>query len=109
MIKSTLEKMEYLKEEKLKHLVKFLESKEISMVSDDIATVDKHKLMETEYNIIVMGDAVANQTEEFIEDYKLEISKNGLLDWEEDFFSGAINLYYINGEQQLILDGVRYV
>ncbi|ACO83933.1 hypothetical protein [Clostridium botulinum] len=109
MIKITLEKMEYLRGEKLRHLVRFLKSDGLSLISDDIATVDKKKVIETETDIIVAGNAVVGELEEFIGGYSLNISKEGLLDWEEDWFGGTINLHYINREQQLILDGKRYV
>ncbi|WP_434291196.1 hypothetical protein [Clostridium botulinum] len=101
--------MEYLRGEKLRHLVRFLKSDGLSLINDDIATVDKKKVIETEDSIIVVGDAVVGELEEFIEGYSLKISKFGLLDWEEDWFAGAINLYYINSDKQLMLDGARYV
>ncbi len=43
MIKITLEKMQYLRGEKLRHLVRFLKSDGLSLISDDIATVDKKR------------------------------------------------------------------
>ncbi|NFL55729.1 hypothetical protein FDB79_09020 [Clostridium botulinum] len=108
MINITLEKMEYLRGEKLRHLVRFLKSNKLSLISDDIATVDKKKVIETETDIIVTGNAVVGELEEFIEGYSLNISKEGLLDWKEDWFAGAINLHYINSNKQLIVDGERY-
>ena len=101
--------MEYLRGEKLKHLARFLKSDGLSLISDDIATVDKKNIIETETDIVIIGDAVVGEYEEFIKDYSLRISKFGLLDWEEDWFTGAINLYYINSDKELIVDGARYV
>ncbi|KEI89309.1 hypothetical protein N493_07275 [Clostridium botulinum B2 433] len=101
--------MEYLRGEKLRHLARFLKSDGISLINNDVATVDKQKVIETETDIIVTGNAVVGEYEEFIEGYSLNISKEGLLDWEEDWLAGAINLHYINKEEQLILEGERYV
>ncbi|NFA60852.1 hypothetical protein K8O96_03220 [Clostridium sporogenes] len=109
MIKTTLEEIENKREDKLGHLTKFLKSDGISLISNDVSTVNKHEVLETERDIIVVGDAVVGEYEEFIEGYSLNISKKELLDWEEDWFGGTINLHYINREQQLILDGTRYV
>lgn len=109
MIKTTLEEIENRREDKLGHLTKFLKSDGISLISNDVSTMDKHEVLETEDSIIVVGDAVVGELEEFIEGYSLKISKKGLLDWGEDWFSGTINLHYINKEEQLILDGDRYV
>ncbi|AUN11592.1 hypothetical protein [Clostridium botulinum] len=108
MIKTTLEEMENKREDKLGHLTKFLKSDGISLINDNIATVDKQKVIETDDSIIVTGNAVVGELEEFIEGYSLNISKKGLVDWEEDWFTGAINLHYINSDKQLILDGARY-
>ncbi|MEL5897273.1 hypothetical protein AAGC94_04215 [Clostridium sporogenes] len=100
--------MEYLRGEKLKHLARFLKSDRLSLISDDIATVDKKNIIETENNIVIIGDAVVGEYEEFTKNYSLKISKSGLLDWDEDWFNGTINLHYIDREQQLILGGARY-
>ncbi|AUN23703.1 hypothetical protein RSJ22_14265 [Clostridium botulinum] len=100
---------EELREKKLKHLVRFLKSNKLSLISDNIATVDKKNIIETETDIIVTGNAVVGGLEEFIEGYSLNISKEGFLDWKEDWFAGAINLHYINSDKQLMLDGARYV
>ncbi|ABS41715.1 hypothetical protein [Clostridium botulinum] len=109
MIKTTLEEIENKREDKLGHLTKFLKSDGISLINNDIVTMNKHEVLETEDSIIVVGDAVVGELEEFIEGYSLKISKFGLLDWKEDWFSGAINLHYINSNEQLILEGERYV
>ncbi|MBN3397100.1 hypothetical protein CF074_05240 [Clostridium botulinum] len=109
MIKTTLEEIENKREDKLGHLTKFLKSDRLSLISDDVATVDKQKVIETDDSIIVTGNAVVGELEEFIEGYSLNISKKGLLDWEEDWLCGTINLCYINSSKQLIVDGARYV
>ncbi|WP_409069904.1 hypothetical protein ACFLKB_12070 [Clostridium sp. FAM 1755] len=100
---------EKLREKKIEHLVGFLKSNKLSLISDNIATVDKKNIIETKNSIVIIGVAVVGEYEEFIEGYSLNISKEGLLDWEEDSLVGAINLHYINKEEQLILEGERYV
>ncbi|MBN3393390.1 hypothetical protein CJF16_04255, partial [Clostridium botulinum] len=77
MIKTTLEEMENKREDKLGHLTKFLKSDGISLINDNVATVDKKKVIETETDIIVAGNAVVGELEEFIGGYSLNISKEG--------------------------------
>ncbi|EJO5347008.1 hypothetical protein CF067_00740 [Clostridium sporogenes] len=97
---------EKLREKKIGHLVGFLKSNRLSIISDDVATVDKKEVIDTKNEIIIIGDGITideDGIEEYVDNYELKIYKHCLLDWEEDKFAGIINLYYIWQDKELVI------